>query len=252
MTAAVASLGFLPMAISSSAGAEVQKPLATVVIGGLITATLLTLIVLPILYIYFEKATIMNRGRNISAMLLIVFLCGATNAVAQNSNPMTLNQAVQLGLKNNNLVQATELNVQVQQQLKGSSFEMPQTEFNGNFGQINSHSFDQNYSVSQGLPNPALISARNKLNNANVAISESSLKITKQELTNEIRQSWLRLSYLKALNNLLGREDSLMQQFVKGADLRYQTGETNMLEKTTVETKQQQLLQNYKENEVLI
>ena len=55
MTASVASLGFLPMAISSSAGAEVQKPLATVVIGGLITATLLTLIVLPILYLYFEK-----------------------------------------------------------------------------------------------------------------------------------------------------------------------------------------------------
>ncbi len=57
LTAAVASLGFLPMAISSSAGAEVQKPLATVVIGGLITATLLTLIVLPILYLYFETST---------------------------------------------------------------------------------------------------------------------------------------------------------------------------------------------------
>ncbi|WP_394370736.1 efflux RND transporter permease subunit [Pedobacter endophyticus] len=55
MTAAVASLGFLPMAISTSAGAEVQKPLATVVIGGLITATLLTLFVLPLLYIIFSK-----------------------------------------------------------------------------------------------------------------------------------------------------------------------------------------------------
>jgi len=55
MTATVASLGFLPMALSQSAGAEVQRPLATVVIGGLITATLLTLIVLPVLYTYFEK-----------------------------------------------------------------------------------------------------------------------------------------------------------------------------------------------------
>jgi cobalt-zinc-cadmium resistance protein CzcA len=55
MTAAVASLGFLPMALATSAGAEVQKPLATVVIGGLISSTLLTLIVLPCLYIYFEK-----------------------------------------------------------------------------------------------------------------------------------------------------------------------------------------------------
>jgi len=55
MTAAVASLGFLPMALATSAGAEVQKPLATVVIGGLISSTLLTLIVLPCIYIYFEK-----------------------------------------------------------------------------------------------------------------------------------------------------------------------------------------------------
>jgi cobalt-zinc-cadmium resistance protein CzcA len=55
MTAAVASFGFLPMAISTSAGAEVQKPLATVVIGGLISATLLTLVVLPILYVIFTK-----------------------------------------------------------------------------------------------------------------------------------------------------------------------------------------------------
>src|SRR5260221_2192857 len=55
MTALVASLGFLPMALSQSSGAEVQRPLATVVIGGLITATLLTLVVLPVLYTYFEK-----------------------------------------------------------------------------------------------------------------------------------------------------------------------------------------------------
>jgi cobalt-zinc-cadmium resistance protein CzcA len=55
MTASVASLGFLPMALSNGAGAEVQRPLATVVIGGLISATALTLIVLPALYILFNR-----------------------------------------------------------------------------------------------------------------------------------------------------------------------------------------------------
>ena len=55
MTAFVASLGFLPMALSNGSGAEVQRPLATVVIGGLLVATFLTLFVLPILYILFEK-----------------------------------------------------------------------------------------------------------------------------------------------------------------------------------------------------
>ena len=55
MTALVASLGFIPMAIATSAGAEVQRPLATVVIGGLITSTLLTLLILPTLYGWFER-----------------------------------------------------------------------------------------------------------------------------------------------------------------------------------------------------
>jgi cobalt-zinc-cadmium resistance protein CzcA len=56
MTAAVASLGFLPMALSTSAGAEVQRPLATVVIGGIITSTVLTLLVLPAIYPWFGAA----------------------------------------------------------------------------------------------------------------------------------------------------------------------------------------------------
>ena len=55
MTAAVASLGFVPMALATGAGAEVQRPLATVVIGGIVSSTLLTLVVLPVLYAWFEK-----------------------------------------------------------------------------------------------------------------------------------------------------------------------------------------------------
>ncbi|MGH9939042.1 MAG: efflux RND transporter permease subunit, partial [Blastocatellia bacterium] len=55
MTALVASLGFIPMALATSAGAEVQRPLATVVIGGLITSTLLTLLILPMLYGWFVR-----------------------------------------------------------------------------------------------------------------------------------------------------------------------------------------------------
>jgi cobalt-zinc-cadmium resistance protein CzcA len=55
MTALVASLGFLPMALSHGAGAEVQRPLATVVIGGLVTSTLLTLVVLPAVYLWLDR-----------------------------------------------------------------------------------------------------------------------------------------------------------------------------------------------------
>ncbi|MGC4014783.1 MAG: efflux RND transporter permease subunit [Luteolibacter sp.] len=77
MTAMVASLGFLPMALSQSAGAEVQRPLATVVIGGLFTATMLTLLVLPVVFPWFaprpairHKAGCRGARRNIMTMRL--------------------------------------------------------------------------------------------------------------------------------------------------------------------------------------
>jgi len=62
MTALVASLGFVPMAIATGTGAEVQKPLATVVIGGLVSSTLLTLFVLPALYAFFADKAGVTRG----------------------------------------------------------------------------------------------------------------------------------------------------------------------------------------------
>jgi heavy metal efflux system protein len=64
MTALVASLGFFPMAFSNSAGAEVQRPLATVVIGGLITSSVLTLLLLPNLFIWFENTAKRLDRRN--------------------------------------------------------------------------------------------------------------------------------------------------------------------------------------------
>ncbi len=79
MTASVASLGFLPMALSTSAGAEVQKPLATVVIGGLISATALTLFVLPLLYLVFmrnQKPPKNNKTKAIAPVLFPVYVLG--------------------------------------------------------------------------------------------------------------------------------------------------------------------------------
>ena len=64
MTALVASLGFVPMAIATGAGAEVQRPLATVVIGGIISSTILTLVVLPALYALFNRDKRTNQGES--------------------------------------------------------------------------------------------------------------------------------------------------------------------------------------------
>src|SRR3546814_14200824 len=75
--------GFLPMALSTSAGAEVQRPLATVVIGGLVTATMLTLVVLPVIYFYLENG-FRGKGRINAALLLIGFMLLAAPLHAQD------------------------------------------------------------------------------------------------------------------------------------------------------------------------
>ena len=76
LTAAAAALGFLPMAISTNAGAEVQRPLATVVIGGLVTATLLTLVVLPVLYSYFSTYKVKKITTKAPPLSLILIFTG--------------------------------------------------------------------------------------------------------------------------------------------------------------------------------
>ena len=94
MTASVASLGFLPMALSQTSGAEVQRPLATVVIGGLITATFLTLVVLPILYYYSEKKLKMKKKTKfilILAFILSLILGGFI--IYKNKNSLQKNSS---------------------------------------------------------------------------------------------------------------------------------------------------------------
>ena len=100
MTALVPSLGFIPMAISTGAGGEVQKPLATVVIGGLIISTMLTLFVLPVLYIFSEK------GRNYfqsssKTKIASVLVLGLLSFHSMAQQPIDLSHAIDTALKNN-------------------------------------------------------------------------------------------------------------------------------------------------------
>lgn len=251
MTASVASLGFLPMALSNSAGAEVQKPLATVVIGGLITATLLTLIVLPILYFLFEKGVKMKKKNAIvppSVFLLFFFV---NNGFAQQNAPLNLNQAIEMGQKNNPAILRDEVNIQLQNQLKGTAKELPKTDIFAMLGQYNTRKFDQNFSISQSF-NPFLWQAKKELLNVNVQTAELKQRVTKQEIAFQIRQSWNTILYLQQVNKLVEREDSLMQRFVKAAALRFKTGETGQLENITAITKQQELQQQLKQNQAFI
>ena len=251
LTAAVASLGFLPMAISSSAGAEVQKPLATVVIGGLITATLLTLIVLPILYLYFEKGIKIKRKTMNNSALVIAFLLGSFTVTAQETQKLDVKQALEIGLKNNQNIQASELEVKMQTQMQKTAFELPKTELLGTFGQINSQAQDKNFNISQSF-NPFQISAKRNLLKEYSNASATKLGVSKQEVTYSIRQSWNTLLYYEKENDVLEKQNVVMQKFVKSANLKFQTGETNALEKTIASAKQQELEQKIKQNKAQI
>jgi len=250
MTAAVASLGFLPMAISTGAGAEVQKPLATVVIGGLITATLLTLVVLPILYYFLEKGFRRKIKSDLLVVMIAVLALFSVNVNAQDTQNLTLQQAIEIGTKNNSLLQSGALEVQVQEQLRGAAGLFPKTSINATLGQVNSSRFDQNFSISQEIPNPAALRARKNLAEQNIGLSQQRLNITRQEVVFNIRQSWYQILYFQAASETLQREDSLLRQFVRAATLKFKTGESNLLEKTTAETRQQQLQQEI--NQILV
>jgi len=250
LTASVASLGFLPMAISSSAGAEVQKPLATVVIGGLLTATILTLIILPILYYYFEKGFMKTKKTAVISILVLAFFSGSMNAQETPKN-LSLKEVLELGLKNNLTIQSSELESKMYSELKGTAFDLPKTEITGQFGQINTNAQDKNFSISQSF-SPFQYGAKKKLLVENSNLSQLKTGVTKQEIAFNIRQSWNSLLYYSELNKMLQQQNNLMQKFVRSASLRFQTGETNSLEKTTAEAKQQELEQKIKHNEAMI
>ncbi len=250
LTAAVASLGFLPMALSSSAGAEVQKPLATVVIGGLITATLLTLIVLPILYILFEKGFTMKKKTIQSAATAIIVLIFSGSFHAQIPS-LTLQEAISNGLKNNNQIRASELDVAMQNQLKPTAFEMPKTEISTMFGQFNAHYFDQNYTVTQVL-SPFEFGARQDVVNTEIRSSELNLVLTQQQITYNIRKSWNNLLYLIQAGELLKQQDSLLQKYAGAAEASYKAGEINSLESATAKVKLHELQQSIKQNDAQI
>ena len=245
MTAAVASLGFLPMALSTSAGAEVQKPLATVVIGGLITATLLTLIILPIFYIFFsgngKKSEKSGSGKSIAAILVICALFGANQAKAQEKKTINLHDAIQMALDSNLTVRSSCYSLEVQKALKGAAWDFGKTSIDGQFGQFNSYTKDNSFTLSQSFEFPSVYANQHKLAKANVKSSEWQLKTSQLETTTQVKQVYWQLAYLYSKQNLLAYQDSLYSGFMRATELRAKVGETNKLEMITARSQSMEI-----------
>ena len=225
MTASVAALGF-SNGLIHGAGAEVQKPLATVVIGGLITATFLTLVVLPLLYIIFSGKKKIKM--NAAAIILMLSVFGFTNANAQTAKPLAIEDAISIALKNNLELQAKQFNVESTAKLKKSFFELPKTNVNFQIGQYNSINQDKAFQVSQSIPFPTYFTAKSGLYKAELQSSDFQQQATASEIKAQVQYWFYQLQYLQTAKKQLQSLDSLYNDFVSAATLRYNTGETNL------------------------
>ena len=240
MTAFVASLGFLPMALSTGEGAEVQRPLATVVIGGLLIATFLTLFVLPILYIMFEKGISLKRKPPIATavvLLAMLFLFQDT----KGQTPITLQAANDTALKNNLSVKNEKLRAEYQQKLIKTSKILPPTNVSGDFGQINSFYVDTKLGIAQTMNFPKVYTSQKSLLTEEWKSSVLYAGAKEAGLKKQVAQVYYSILYLQEKKKLLQKIDSLFAEFLRKATLRFNKGESNVLEKATAENQRGQL-----------
>ncbi len=247
MTATVASLGFLPMALSHGSGAEVQKPLATVVIGGLISATLLTLLVLPVLYIISETGfrfgfpKVWERKNYPSANIILLFatflvLGSIFPSNAQTLKPVTLEEALSLAVQNNSSVKASQYVVDYNRNLQRTSTEIAKTNATLMYGQYNSYYNDNSITLSQTIPFPTSMMRQSQLHAQSIKSAEYNKQATENELRLNVKTAYNSLQYEKSRQLILTKQDSIYVNFLKSAEIRLTTGESNMLEKATAES----------------
>ncbi|SFT05857.1 CusA/CzcA family heavy metal efflux RND transporter [Sphingobacterium wenxiniae] len=237
MTASVASLGFLPMALSTGEGAEVQRPLATVVIGGLLIATFLTLFVLPIMYMLTHRKIAVNK--KLVAMLVVLFAFSFQEMNAQT--PITLQQAIDTALANNLSVKTERLRNEYHQKLIKSGTAIPVTDVFGEYGQINGIYNDTRFGISQTINFPTVYKRQKELLTEEWKSSLLNTDVQEAQLKKQVSQVFYTLVYLHHKRELLQKTDTLFAEFLNKATLRFKAGESNVLEKTTAENQRGQM-----------
>ncbi len=233
MTAFVASLGFIPMALSNGAGAEVQRPLATVVIGGLIVATFLTLFVLPLLYVNIEKGIKMKKMKNRNIASVLVFLFCFIGLEVKSQTPFTLEEAVDVALKNNRIIKNEKLKSEYSKALVRSASDIPQTGVTMDYGQINSALTDMKFGISQNIAFPTVYKKQKNLYTEEWKKSLLNVSLKEYELKKAVSLTFYNILYWKEKEKLLQETLKLYTDFLDKASIRLKAGESNILEKTT-------------------
>lgn len=253
LTASTDILGFLPMAVSASAGAEIQRPLATVVIGGMLSSTLLTLIVLPILYKWVEEGEKIKIPKLKPAVIVIVFMfvgiSFSENVKAQNL--VTLYDAIKIAKENYPSLKVTQLKIDKQKVLKRTAYDFGNTTIytgkeelgNGEIG------IQNQIGISQSEINIFGIAPKKKLVKEKINNAEKYKEITKSLLEKQVTIAWYDAVYFKNELKLLEQLDSLYSNFMKAAELRYKTGQSSKIEFLSASAKFKELQINIQTEE---
>lgn len=229
MTAAVASLGFLPMALSESAGGEVQRPLATVVIGGLITATFLTLLVLPSLYLLIEEGFFKKIKPTQVAGLL--FFVAFWPVMSEAQTPMRLEDAMSRALQKHPDIQQAQLRVEASRARVAEAFALGETEFAFQRGQINYLLVDGNFTVFQPLGAPLQMLAGHKYRKMEVDMERARMAALQNQVLREVRDAWLQAAFLQQREQLLTVQLAHYARFDTVLQTRYRAGSISLLAK---------------------
>ncbi|MBL6448736.1 CusA/CzcA family heavy metal efflux RND transporter [Fulvivirga sp. 29W222] len=240
LTASAAALGFLPMAVSTSAGAEVQRPLATVVVGGLITATVLTLVVLPVLYAIFDRKP-KRSGSKVLASLIIIALSVLSFTANAQTQSLSLDEAIRIALENNKGLQASAERIEQSKQLSKTAFSPGKTELY--------YSYDENnlaengvplkvWGVSQSLQFPTVYTAKKSVQENRINLAKLQHELDAAMISKEVSKVYYKVIYWQTVVDHYQYLDSLYSQFAYAANRKFQLGESNYLEKITSETKQ--------------
>lgn len=247
LTASTDILGFIPMALSTSAGAEVQQPLATVVIGGMLTSTLLTLVVLPILYrfVHSGKLKIKIPTHNVAIIggILIVGGLGLTGSVKAQNTSLNMQQVIDKALVSYPAIKAAQLNVEKQKALKATSYDFGITSiYTGKEEVGNSFSGIHNQiGIGQSDIDLFSIPAKNKLANARVQQAVSNQNLTRFSIVRDVSITWYNAVYAKQQWLMYKQIDTLYANFQKAAELRYKTQQTSKIEYLSASAKYKEL-----------
>lgn len=249
LTATAAIMGFIPMAFSASAGAEVQRPLATVVIGGLITATFLTLVVVPILYYFVEARSGKSGGKAeastvpafvITILLIVGLLISPGNALAQKKSVLPDNlpaisseEAVKRAAANYPSLTAARLDIRNQQALNKTAWNLGSTQVFTGKEEVGNGSEDGVYTrvgIQQDNIEVFGIAPKLRLQQEQVGLAQTALKLTALEVAREVRIDWGDAYAARMRFALYDRLDSVLSEFARAAEVRYETEAISYLE----------------------